>query len=48
MKGDIRAQRILIESIKNSLISHVAKLESSKEIYDKIGGTILGIGRRNV
>ena len=36
MKGDIRAQRILIESIKNSLIPYVSKLESSKEIYDKL------------
>ena len=30
MKGDIRAQRILIESIKESLIPYVSKLESSK------------------
>ena len=48
MKGDIGAQRILIESIKDSLILDVSKLESSKEICDKIGGTILEIRRSNV
>ena len=31
MKGEIRAQRILIESIKDSLIPYVAKLEDSKK-----------------
>ena len=36
MKGDIRARRILIESIKDSLIPYVSNLESSKEIYDKL------------
>ena len=36
MQGDIRARRILIESIKDSLIPYVSKLESSKEIYDKL------------
>jgi len=36
MKGDLRAQRILIESINDSLIPYVSKLESSKEIYDKL------------
>ena len=36
MKGEIRAQRILIESIKDSLIPYVAKLEKSKDIYDKL------------
>ena len=36
MKGDIRALRILIESIKDSLIPYVSKLETSKEIYDKL------------
>ena len=36
MKREIRAQRILIESIKNSLNPYVAKLENSKEIYDKL------------
>ena len=36
MKGDIRAQRILIESIKDSLIPYVSKLEYSEEIYDKL------------
>ena len=32
MKGEIRAQRILIESIKDSLIPYVSKLKSAKEI----------------
>lgn len=36
MKGEIRAQRILIESIKDLLILFVAKLEISKEIYEKL------------
>ena len=36
MKGDIRTRRILIESIKDSLIPYVSKLESSKEIHDKL------------
>lgn len=35
MKGEIRAQRILVESIKDSLIPFVAKLEKSKGIYEK-------------
>ena len=36
MKGDIGAQRILTESIKDSLISDVSNLESSKGIYEKL------------
>ena len=36
MNGDIWAQRILIESIKDSLIPYVAKLKTTKEIYDKL------------
>ena len=36
MKGEVRAQRILIESIKDPLIPYVYKLETSKEIYDKL------------
>ena len=36
MKGKIRAQRILIKSIKDSLISYVSKLKSAKEIYEKL------------
>ena len=36
MKGEIRAQRILIESIKDSLIPYVAKLMTTKEIYEKL------------
>ena len=36
MKGEFRAQRILIESIKDPLIPYVSKLETSKEIYDKL------------
>ena len=33
---ETRAQRILIESIKNSLIPYVSKFETSKEICDKL------------
>ena len=36
MKGEVRAQRILIESIKDLLIPYVSKLKTSKEIYDKL------------
>lgn len=36
MKRDMRAQRILIESIKDSLIPYVSKLESAKAIYEKL------------
>ena len=36
MKGEVRAQRILIESIKDPLIPYVSKLKTSKEIYDKL------------
>jgi len=36
MKGEIRAQRTLIVSIKDYLIPFVAKLNTSKEIYDKL------------
>ena len=36
MKGKIKAQRILIESIKDSLIPYVSKLKSAKEIYEKL------------
>ena len=36
MKGEVRAQRILIESIKDLLIPYVSKLETPKEIYDKL------------
>ena len=35
-KDETRAQRVLIESIKDSLIPYVSKLETSKEIYDKL------------
>jgi len=36
MKGEIRPQGILIESIKDSLIPYETKLEKSKDIYDKL------------
>ena len=36
MKEEVRAQMILIESIKDFLISYVSKLKTSKEIYDKL------------
>ena len=35
-EGDIRAQRILIESIKDSIISDVPNLKSSKGVYKKL------------
>ena len=36
MKGEIRAQRILIEFIKDSLIPYVLKLKTAKQIYEKL------------
>lgn len=36
LKEEVRAQRILIESIKDSLIPYVAKLKIAKEIYEKL------------
>ena len=36
MKWKVRAQRILIESIKDPFIPYVSKLETSKEIYEKV------------
>ena len=36
MKGEIRAMRILIESIKDSLIPYVSKLNTAKQIYEKL------------
>ena len=36
MKGEVGAQWILIESIKDPLIPYVSKLETSKEIYYKL------------
>ena len=36
MEEEIRAQRILIEYIKDSLIPYVSKLKSAKEIYEKL------------
>ena len=35
-KGEIIARKILIESLKDSIIPYVSNLESSKEIYDKL------------
>jgi hypothetical protein len=36
MKGEVRAQRILIESIKDTLIPYVSNLETSKEIFENL------------
>jgi len=36
MERDLKAQKILKESIKDPLIPYVAELETSKEIYDKL------------
>jgi len=47
MKGEVRAQRILIESIKDSLIPYVSKLETAKAIYDKLVELFSVIFRRS-
>jgi len=36
MKGEVRAQSVLIESIKDPLKPYVSKLETSKGIYEKL------------
>jgi len=36
MKGEVRAQKILIESINGPFIPYVSKLKTSKEIYEKL------------
>jgi len=36
MERYLKAQNILKESIKGPLLSYVAKVETSKEIYDKL------------
>jgi len=36
MERDLKAENILKESMKDPLISYVAELETSKEIYDKM------------
>jgi len=48
MKGQVRAQRILIESIKDPLIPYVSKLDTSKEIYDKLAELFSIITTREV
>lgn len=37
MERDLKAQKILKESIKDPLISYAVELETSKEIYDELG-----------
>lgn len=37
-KNDAKARRILIDSIKDHLIPHVAKLKTAKEMYDALMG----------
>jgi len=37
MERDLKAQKILKESIKDPLISYVAELDTSKQIYNKLG-----------
>lgn len=36
MKQDVSSQSILLEYIKYTLIPYVSKLETTKEIYDKL------------
>ena len=36
MERDLKAQKILKESIKGLLLSYVSELETSEEIYDKL------------
>ena len=35
-KGEVRAQRIIVESIKDHIITFIADLKISKAMYDKL------------
>ena len=35
-KNDVKAQKILMDSVKNHLVSHLAKSETAKEMFDSL------------
>lgn len=35
-KGEIKARKIIIDSLKDHLLPYISKLKTSKEMYDKI------------
>lgn len=37
-KGEVKAKKIIIDSLRDHLITYVSKLKKSKEMYDKLVG----------
>ena len=35
-KNDVKAQKILMDSVKNHLVSHLSKSETTKEMFDSL------------
>ena len=35
-KNDVKARKILMDSVKNHLVSHLAKSETTKEMFDSL------------
>ena len=35
-RNDVKAQKILMDSVKNHLVSHLAKSETTKEMFDSL------------
>ena len=35
-RNDVKARKILMDSVKNHLVSHLAKLETAKEMFDSL------------
>ena len=35
-RNDVKAQKILMDFVKNHLVSHLAKLETTKEMFDSL------------
>ena len=39
-KGEVKAKRIIIDSIQKHLVAYISDLETSKEMYDKLVGML--------
>ena len=38
MKGEVKAKKIIVDSIQNHSVAYISDLETSKEMYDKLVG----------
>lgn len=38
MKGEIKARKIIIDSLEDHILTSISKFKTSKEMYDKIVG----------